>query len=448
MSFPAYPKYKNSGVDWLGDVPLHWERRTLKQIVSTPITDGPHETPNFPDQGIPFVSAEAIASGNVDFSKIRGFISREDHARYSEKYVPKRGDIYMVKSGATTGVTAIVETDIEFNIWSPLAAIRCASTALPRFVLNYLRSRNFLEGVALNWSFGTQQNIGMRVIENLSIALPPLSEQITIAAFLDDETTKIDTLVAEQRRLIELLKEKRQAVITHAVTKGLDPNASMKPSGIYWIGNIPDHWALPPVYLRYEAVLGKMVDAKRATGKYPIPYLRNADVYWDQINVDDLPLIDLEPDEIERFTVRSGDILICEGGAGIGQTAIWENQIERCAFQKALHRLRPRTSTETVRYFYYCMRFAVETGVFLVDGGSTIPHLTGEKLRALRLPCPPASEQREIAAFLDTGMASFDALTAEAQRAINILEERRTALISAAVTGKIDVRGLAKGEAG
>jgi type I restriction enzyme S subunit len=220
MSLPRYPKYKDSGVEWLGEVPAHWSVRALKHVVSTPITDGPHETPDFPDEGVPFASAESVSSGRLDFAKVRGFISPTDHERFSQKYKPRRNDIFMVKSGATTGVTAIVDTDIDFNIWSPLAAIRCNDETCPRFVLNYLRSRSFLDAVTLGWNFGTQQNIGMGVIENLYLAVPPLAEQEAIAAFLGQETGKIDALVEEQRRLIELLKEKRQAVISHAVTKG------------------------------------------------------------------------------------------------------------------------------------------------------------------------------------------------------------------------------------
>ena len=115
---------KDSGIDWLGEVPAHWRVMPFKRIVSTPITDGPHETPQFIDEGVPFISAEAVSSGKIDFAKIRACISEEDNARYSLKYTPKLYDIYMVKSGATTGVTAIVEGRTDFNIWSPLAAIR------------------------------------------------------------------------------------------------------------------------------------------------------------------------------------------------------------------------------------------------------------------------------------------------------------------------------------
>ncbi len=213
---------KPSGVEWLGEVPAHWEVLPLKRIVSIPITDGPHETPQFIDEGVPFVSAEAVSSGTINFSKVRACISAADNARYSLKYSPKLHDIYMVKSGATTGITAIVENRTDFNIWSPLAAIRCNSGSLPHFVLNFMRSRHFLEAVTLNWSFGTQQNIGMGVIENLACTVPPLEEQVMIAAFLKSEVIKFDILTAEAQRAIDLLQERRTALISAAVTGQFD----------------------------------------------------------------------------------------------------------------------------------------------------------------------------------------------------------------------------------
>lgn len=213
---------RSSGVEWLGDVPKHWAVLPLKRIVSVPITDGPHETPQFVEEGVPFVSAEAVSSGQIDFAKVRGCISPEDNARYSIKYSPKLHDIYMVKSGATTGVTAIVEDRTDFNIWSPLAVIRCNSGSVPYFVLNFMRSRHFLEAVTLFWSFGTQQNIGMGVIENLACAVPPVEEQRAVVAYLKSELAKFDALTAEAQRAIELLKERRTALISAAVTGQID----------------------------------------------------------------------------------------------------------------------------------------------------------------------------------------------------------------------------------
>jgi type I restriction enzyme, S subunit len=222
---PSAPM-KDSGVEWLGEVPAHWAVRAIKHVVSTRVTDGPHETPNFPDEGVPFVSAEAVSAGYVNFDKIRGFISEQDHLRYSEKYRPKRGDIFMVKSGATTGLTAIVETDMEFNIWSPLAVIRCGHASDPYFVLNFMRSKNFLEAVTLNWSFGTQQNIGMGVIENLAVTVPPIDEQRLIAEFLVRESGKLDALTAEAGAAMNLLQERRTALISAAVTGKIDVRSS------------------------------------------------------------------------------------------------------------------------------------------------------------------------------------------------------------------------------
>src|SRR5574344_2713839 len=124
MKYKKYPSYKDSGIEWLGEIPEHWIRTKIKNKLSIPITDGPHETPEFFDEGVPFISAEAISSGIINFNKKRGCITEEQNIIYSRKYTPKQFDVYMIKSGATTGVCAIVETDIKFNIWSPLAVFR------------------------------------------------------------------------------------------------------------------------------------------------------------------------------------------------------------------------------------------------------------------------------------------------------------------------------------
>ncbi|MCF8054002.1 MAG: restriction endonuclease subunit S [Deltaproteobacteria bacterium] len=220
--------YKPSGVEWLGAVPEHWEALPLKRIVAIPVTDGPHETPEILDEGIPFVSAESIRNNKIDFNKKRGFISESEHRRFCLKYHPKRDDIYMIKSGATTGNLAIVDTDEEFSIWSPLAVIRVhREKADAIFVLAAMNSKEFQTSVQLFWSFGTQQNIGMNVIENLLIPLPPLPEQQAIAAFLDRETAKIDALSAKVTTMIERLQEYRTALISSAVTGKIDVRSAV-----------------------------------------------------------------------------------------------------------------------------------------------------------------------------------------------------------------------------
>jgi type I restriction enzyme S subunit len=433
--------YKDSGVEWLGQVPEHWQVMAIKHVVAIPVTDGPHETPDFLDSGVPFVSAEAVSSGKINFDKIRGFISKADHERYSQKYLPKRGDIFMIKSGATTGVTAIVETDAEFNIWSPLAVIRCNEGSNPYFVLNFMRSRSFQEAVALNWSYGTQQNIGMGVIGSLSVTVPPVEEQQSIAVHLDRETARIDALVEKKTRFVELLREKRQALITHAVTKGLDPNVKMKDSGVEWLGDVPEHWAVCKLSFRYSVELGKMLDEKKLTKTSLVSYLRNQDVQWGAINTQDLPEMDIHPAELERYTVREGDLMVCEGG-DVGRAAIWRGESSVFGYQKALHRLRPRSQdTDTAEFFFFSLLTAKKRGVFEEsDSKATIAHLPAERFRQYRFAFPPKLEQREIAQHVRVESERLDVLLTKTELSIELLKERRAALITAAVTGQIDLR--------
>lgn len=219
---PANPPLKPSGVASLGDIPKHWEAVALKHLVSIPIIDGPHETPLKQDSGTPFVSAESVAKGSIDFEKIWGYISEEDHKRYSRRYKPRRGDVLLIKLGATTGTAAIVETDADFNVWVPLAAIRLKSKLEPRLLLHILRSRNLQDAYQLYWTFGTQQTLGLNTISELRIPVPPLPEQAAIAAYLDEETAKLDALVGKVEEAVERLQEYRTALITAAVTGKID----------------------------------------------------------------------------------------------------------------------------------------------------------------------------------------------------------------------------------
>jgi len=443
MSLPIYPKYKSSGMEWLGNVPEHWKVRSLKHVVSTPITDGPHETPVFSDVGIPFVSAEAVAGGKIDFSKIRAHISLEDHHRYSAKYSPKRHDIYMVKSGATTGVTAIVDTDIEFNIWSPLAAIRCDhEIAHPLYILNFLRSRNFQEAVTLNWSFGTQQNIGMGVLGNLSVVLPPLEEQFAIATFLRFETAKIDALISEQEKLITLLAEKRQTTISHAVTKGLNPDVPMKDSGVEWLGEVPEHWRAARLKLLFEDVKAGPFGSALTKDMYVSSGYRvygQEQVIPADFSIGDYYINQEKFDELQQYSIRPNDILISCVGT-FGRIAIVPVGVEPGVINPRLIRIRVVGSV-LPQYLTTVLRSSVVFEQFsLFSRGGTMDVISIGTLSEIIVTVPPNDEQRNIIAFLNAENSRVDELSAEALRGIALLKERRSALISAAVTGKIDVR--------
>ncbi|MDU1984746.1 MAG: restriction endonuclease subunit S [Streptococcus parasanguinis] len=210
---------KDSGIDWIGQVPEGWGVKPIKHVVATPVTDGPHETPLLCETGIPFLSAEAVKNGVLDFNYKRGFISLQDHERFKKKISPKKDDIFIVKSGATTGNVGIVNTDEIFDIWSPLALIRCKkSLAVQKYIYYYLISNIFKAQVEFNWSFGTQQNIGMGIIENIKLILPPLSEQTKISDLLDKKTYQIDQLIQIKNKQIENINKQRQTFIYDYVT--------------------------------------------------------------------------------------------------------------------------------------------------------------------------------------------------------------------------------------
>ena len=214
---------KDSGLAWLGKVPSHWKVIPIKFSLAIPITDGPHSTPQFYDDGIPFLSAESVKNDRLDFSRMRGHISEDDHAMFSKKYKPKYGDVYMVKSGATTGAVARVETHDEFNIWSPLAVLRPHSEkSLTDYLFYVLKSKPFFYSVELSWSYGTQQNIGMGVISNIRMALPPLNEQEQICSHLEPLLQKVEDQKSKIDSVIDRLMEYRSSLITNAVTGKID----------------------------------------------------------------------------------------------------------------------------------------------------------------------------------------------------------------------------------
>lgn len=212
---------KDSGIDCMGEIPVDWMITKTHYCLKMPITDGPHTTPDLYDEGIPFISAEAVSCGNgkIDFSHMRGFISEEFYKECCKKYKPEINDIYMIKSGATTGKVAMVETSIRFNIWSPLAVFRCKDNILKhRFLFYFLQSQPYQKQVELGWTYGTQQNIGMGTLEMLKLVVPPLTEQQEIADYLDQKCSAIDQLIKDKEQLITELEAYKKTLIYDYIT--------------------------------------------------------------------------------------------------------------------------------------------------------------------------------------------------------------------------------------
>ncbi len=209
---------KESGIEWIGEIPLNWNRCKVLYCLVMPITDGPHETPELFEEGIPFISAEAIKNGKIDFNLKRGYISKNYYDECCKKYIPQRDDIFMIKSGATTGNVALVETDELFTIWSPLAVFRSNNKILPRYLYYYLQSDGFQKQVQSKWSYGTQQNIGMRVLETLIISFGSINEQNEIVEYLDKKCWNIQLKINKKEQLIEKLESYKKSLIYECVT--------------------------------------------------------------------------------------------------------------------------------------------------------------------------------------------------------------------------------------
>ncbi len=272
-----------------------------------------------------------------------------------------------------------------------------------------------------------------------------MPEQHAIAAFLDRETARIDALVAKNERLIELLQEKRTALITRAVTKGLDPTVPMKDSGVEWLGEVPGHWEVKPLKALSQLQIGLTLGKKYQVGSLITrPYLRVANVQDGYLDLDDIAEIDLPAPDSPRYELREGDVLMTEGGDfdKLGRGCMWEGQIAHCLHQNHIFAVRPRRDRLNPLYLALVMSSGYGRAYFTATSkqSTNLASTNSTKLRNLPMPAPSVSEQDKIIAYLDRETARIDTLTTTARTAIARLQELRTALISAAVTGKIDVR--------
>lgn len=435
-AYKPYPKYKDFGLEWLGSAPADWVRRRADFVVDTnrtQVTPSWLQGKDVIHYSIPNVQefgAGIVESGDdIDSAKL---LIRERQLLVS-KLNPRKATLCLVEPSDEYPVVASSEfvpimpgkADAKYTyyLWSSDVVTSLLSSQVQSVTRSHQRV-NPTDILKIDWVW------------------PSLAEQEAIAIFLEYKTAQIDVLIARKVALLDKLEEKRISMVTNAVTKGLDVRAKMKDSGVDWLGAVPAHWECPPLYSRYSVDLGKMLNESKITGNHLFPYLRNTDVQWDSINYEDLPSIDVFPDERSRYLVGDGDLLVCEGG-DIGRAAIVKVPGQPVAYQKALHRLRVASPCEIPRYMFYTLFWASKVGLFVADGNpNTIPHLTGEKLRRYRFPCPPRDEQVDIACYLDEQNAKLDGQVAKAKMAMQRLSEYRAALITQAVTGKIDVRDV------
>jgi len=426
MSFPRYPKYKDSGVEWLGEVPEHWNVIALKYAVSM-------------QSGEQITAEEIRETGNFQVyggNGLRGF---------TEKFTHDGKFALIGRQGALCG--NINYASGKFWASEHAVVVTPRLDCSPFWLGELLRTMN-LGQYSIT---AAQPGLSVEAIGNLRIPFPPFADQTSIASFLDRETSKIDALVAEQQRLIELLKEKRQAVISHAVTKGLNPNAPLKPSGIEWLGDVPAHWTVASVRRVIQRIeqgwSPECFGWPAEPGEWGVlkSGCVNRGVFVEMENKA-LPQT-LNP--IPEYEIHTGDVLMSRASGSpelVGSAAYITATRPKLMLSDKIFRIYPERSIE--RQFLVAlfnsriMRSQIERAISGAEGLAN--NLPQSALKGFFCVVPTINEQMGIVQYLESRCSDFDALITEAQRAIDLLQERRTALISAAVTGKIDVRGLAE----
>ena len=428
MTFPAYPNYKSTGVEWLSEIPVHWELIRLRFLLldgAEGIKIGPFGSQLTSDMlveiGYKVYGQENVIAG--DFDKGQRYITDEKFSEMSV-YEISPNDLLVTMMG-TAGRCKVVPEAISAGVMdSHLLRMRFGRKADPKFVeLLIDKSIYVSHQVRLNGKGSIMHGLNSSIIKELLVALPSADEQASILSFLDHETARIDALIEEQQRLIELLKEKRQAVISHAVTKGLDPTVPMKDSGVEWLGEVPAHWDVLPVWMLFQMGRGRVIshdEIAENSGDYP--------VYSSQTERDGVM------GSINTYDFEGDYLTWTTDGANAG-TVFRRSGKFNCT--NVCGTLLPKRKDDDLRYFVDAV--GICTAAFIRHDIN--PKLMNNVMASIKVPAPPLMEQTAIAAYVSAFKDKETVLIQEAFTGISLLQERRSALISAAVTGKIDVRG-------
>lgn len=453
MSFPCYPEYKDSGVEWLGAVPEHWQVLPLKRDIAFLTSGSRGWAEHYSDEGALFLRIGNLTRDGIglDLSDIQ----RVDVPEGTEgaRTQVQQGDV-LFSITAYLGSVAVVPAGLETAYVSQhvaLARLR-KDLFLPEWVAYVVSSwigKTYLETQGYG---GTKVQLSLEDVANTLVTAPPLPEQLAIATFIRYETAKLDNLMAEQEKLIALLKEKRQAVIAHAVTKGLDSTVSMKDSGVEWLGEVPAHWTVISLgrvtQEKCDGPFGSGLKSEHYT-ESGVRVIRLQNIRQHGFDGSDEAFIDAEyyQSTLAGRDVVTGDVLIAGLGDErntVGRACVAPDDISPAMVKADCFRFRLFTEIAVPAFVARQLSVSASADAGAFATGTTRSRIPLTVMATRKVSLPPAKEQQEIVSWIEQEMVKLDALCAECQQAIDLLKERRTALISAAVTGQIDVRGLIK----
>ncbi|MDI9719850.1 restriction endonuclease subunit S [Acinetobacter junii] len=437
MQFKQYPSYKPSGVEWLGDVPEHWDSCNLKFIskIYAGGTPDRNRLDYWVKGEIPWINSGAV--NQVIIKEPSEYITELGLKNSSAKYIPVNSLVMaLAGQGKTKGMVAY--TSIETTCNQSMAAI-VPKNYHYKFLYywldsNYQNIRNLTGG-------DNRDGLNLAVLSNIPCPKISIVEQTQIVSFLDTETTRIDNLIAKQEKLIELLEEQRKSIISHAVTKGLNPNAPMKDSGVEWLGEVPEHF--DSIKIKQLAIskltYGANESAEQEIKEHP-RYIRITDIKNDgTLNPESFK--SLPPEIAEQYLLANNDILFARSGATVGKTFKYSDSWGVCCFAGYLIKLSVNVKIANPDYvFYYLNSYPYWEYIASNQSQSTIQNVSAEKYANFTIAIPKIFEQEKIVSFLDSETSRIDSLIAKQEKLIEKLKEYRSTIISHAVTGKIDVR--------
>ncbi len=441
----TYPKYKDSGIEWIGEIPEHWEANKLKYIASVRLSgvdkkSHEDETPirlcNYTD-----VYYKEYIDNGIDFMEATASDNEIDYATL------KQGDVLITKDSETPddiAVPAFVKDSLENVLCGyHLAMIRPIEDLTEgEYIFRMFCAQTLRDQFTPCANGITRFGVGKFSIDNSLFTLPPNKEQKAIASFLDLKTKQIDELIEKKRRMIELLKEQRTAIINHAVTKGLNPNTPMKDSDIEWLGKIPEQWAL----WKFSHIAPIITCGLASTPEYHnngMPFLSAQNIRNSKLSLDKYNFIsnELHQKLTKHRKPIKGDILVTRVGAGIGEACIIDIDLEFSIYVSLTHiRVNDDIATNKFIMYFFNTKYCKTLNEFGTVVGGGVGNLNVKNLERYIIPLPPINEQEEIVNYLDKSLYEIDIAINKEEKSISLLQEYRTTLISNAVTGKIDVR--------
>ena len=438
----VYPKYKPSGIDSLSDIPSHWIFNYFKRFVF--FQEGPGLRHwQFKENGIKVICVTNITENGIDFSSFTKYISEEEYLESYQHFTVKKGDLLLASSGASWGKVAEYESDEVVILNTSTIRLNSQKNKINRRFLRWLLSSNYInDQLSVLITGSCQPNFGPTHLSKLEIAIPESElDQQKIVNFLDYKTEQCDRFISNRQKQIELLNEQKASIINKAVTKGINPNAKMKPSDIEWIGDIPEHWKVkrPASFGRFSKGSGI---SKSDLVENGVPVILYGDIYT-KYNLIAEHIFNFISQELASNSkpIYKGDLLFTGSGEtreDIGKCIVYNGETKAYAGGDLMI-FRQKSNSSLFLAYSFSTNYAI-TKKAMNSRGDIIIHIYASALRDIYIPIPSLSEQQGIIDFIKKETSKIETLISKYQKQIELMQEYRTTLISQAVTGKIDVR--------